>query len=141
MRRRWRSRSRSSVEEEEANHDGAPGLVGVANDGRWLRERRRHVGDGARVRRVSETEGGSMWILEAQRRVRGGQVGEMGGGAKATGRPYPLPASAPARWSGGDGPLLLPRSGEQGGGDPGRGCGLVVGQLGQVACELGRLVQ
>ena len=80
MRRRWRSRSRSSVEEEEANHDGAPGLVGVANDGRWLRERRRHVGDGARVRRVSEIEGGSVWIWEAQRRARGGQVGEMGGG-------------------------------------------------------------
>ena len=68
----------------------------------------------------------------------GAEAGERGGKwerwveAKATGRPYPLPASAPARWSGGDGPLLLPRSGEQGGGDPGRGCGLVVGQLGQV---------
>ena len=59
----------------------------------------------------------------------GAEAGERGGKwerwveAKATGRPYPLPASAPARWSGGDVPLLRPRSGEQGGTRPRKGLG------------------
>ena len=77
----------------------------------------------------------------------GAEAGERGGKwerwveAKATGRPYPLPASAPARWSGGDVPLLRPRSGEQGGRRPGEGLGRRLASWARWACELGRLVQ
>ena len=87
-------------------------------------------GDGARVRRASETERGERVDLGGAGASERGGKWERWVEAEASGRPYPLPASAPARWSGGDVPLLRPRSGEQGGKATRGGSRPAVGQLG-----------
>ena len=72
-------------------------------------------GDGARVRRASETERGGVELGGAGASERGGKW-ERWVEAEASGRPYPLPASAPARWLGGSTSLLRSETEEQGGG-------------------------